>query len=142
MMLAREQRAEAISLSDPERLIAIADDLLQGMDVGVSRGPSVGLLMVRAEEPSQRLPFNFAEVTVSEAEVSVDGTRGYAMVLGLRPEMALAGAIVDAGLETSHPRSEEIELELAMTLEKARTGGRRQWAEVAPTMVRFEEMAP
>lgn len=142
MMLEREQRAEAISLADPDRLIALADELLQGMDVGVSRGPAVGLLMIRAEEPSERLAFNFAEITVSEAEVSVDGTRGYAMVLGLHPEMALAGAIVDAALETSHPRSKEIERELVLTLELAALERRRQWAEVAPTMVKFEEMAP
>jgi alpha-D-ribose 1-methylphosphonate 5-triphosphate synthase subunit PhnG len=141
-MLERERRAEAISIGDADRIVALADELLRDLDVSVSRGPSVGLLMMRVEEPSERLPFNFAEVTVAEAEVSIGGTRGYAMVMGLEPEKALAGAILDAAIETGHRRAAEIERELGRFLEGERQRREQRWAEVAPTMVKFEEMAP
>jgi alpha-D-ribose 1-methylphosphonate 5-triphosphate synthase subunit PhnG len=112
------------------------------MDVSVSRGPSVGLLMVRVEEPSERLPFNFTEVTVVEAEVSAAGHRGYAMVMGREPEKALAGAILDVAVEAGHPATAAIEDLLAGVLaaEQRRQDAAR--ARVHPTRVRFEEMAP
>jgi alpha-D-ribose 1-methylphosphonate 5-triphosphate synthase subunit PhnG len=141
-ILDRERRLEAISLADEAVLTSIADELLESTEVQISRGPTVGLLMVRVEEPSVRLPFNFAEVTVSEAEVLAGGQRGYAMVMGRAPEKALAGAIIDGALEAGHPASGAIEqvLNSALARESARLA--REWARVAPTTVKFEEMAP
>jgi alpha-D-ribose 1-methylphosphonate 5-triphosphate synthase subunit PhnG len=74
--LSRERRLEAISLAPETLLEELADRVLETLAVEVSRGPSVGLLMVRVEEPSDRLHFNFTEITVSEAEVTTAGQRG------------------------------------------------------------------
>jgi alpha-D-ribose 1-methylphosphonate 5-triphosphate synthase subunit PhnG len=142
LALSRERRLEAIGLAGREQLEDLADRVLETLDVTVSRGPTVGLLMVRVEEPSERLPFNFTEVTVSEAEVLADGHRGYAMVMGRAPEKALAGAILDAAIEAGHPLAAEIE---ALLNDACLAEERRQadaWARVSPTRVRFEEMAP
>ena len=138
----REQRLEAISLSDMETLETLADQVLQSLAVEVARGPAVGLLMVRAEEPSDRLQFNFAEVTVSEAEVTAEGQRGYAMVMGRAPEKALAGAILDVALELGHPASGDIESSLWRAIEREQRRTAAVLAAVEPTRVRFEEMAP
>ena len=138
----REQRLEAISLSDSETLESLADQVLETLAVEVARGPAVGLLMVRAEEPSDRLQFNFAEVTVSEAEVTAEGQRGYAVVMGRAPEKALAGAILDVALELGHPASPDIESSLAQALEREQRRTGAALAAVEPTRVRFEEMAP
>jgi alpha-D-ribose 1-methylphosphonate 5-triphosphate synthase subunit PhnG len=138
----RETRLEAISLADVAALEQLADEVLQTLDVEVARGPAVGLLMVRAEEPSERTQFNFTEVTVSEAEVTANGTRGYAMVMGRQPEKALAGAILDVAVELNHARRPAIEasLESFLSREAARRAG--LLARVAPTRVAFEEMHP
>ena len=138
----REERLEAISYAEREILEDLADRVLEDLPVEVSRGPSVGLLMLRGEEPSERLQFNFSEVTVSEAEVTANGRRGYAMVMGRQPEKALAGAVLDVALELGHPASDEIEaaLKAALAVEDARQ--RSAVAAVAPTRVRFEEMKP
>ena len=138
--LTREQRMEALGIADEAALVDLADRVLDSVEVEVLRGPSVGLLMVRAEEPSDRLPFNLAEVTVSEAEVSAEGDRGYAMVMGRCPEKALAGAILDVAVERGHPLSAEIEslLQHAVATEEERV--RRELQRVAPTRVRFEEI--
>ena len=140
--LSREQRLEGIALAAPEVLIDLADEVLETLDVAVTRGPVVGLLALRVEEPFERLLFNFTEVTVSEAEVSAEGRRGYAMVLGREPEKALAGAILDAALECGYADWSLIEAELRTALTNEDTRLREAWARVAPTRVAFEEMAP
>jgi alpha-D-ribose 1-methylphosphonate 5-triphosphate synthase subunit PhnG len=138
----REERLQAISLAEREILEGLADRVLETLPVEVARGPSVGLLMLRGEEPSERTQFNFAEVTVSEAEVTAGGQRGYAMVMGREPEKALAGAVLDVAMELGHASAPAIEaaLDAALQTEAARQAAlvRR----VAPTRVRFEEMAP
>ncbi len=140
--LEREKRLEAISLAEAVEVVSLADRVLETLDVSVSRGPTVGLLMVRVEEPSERLAFNFAEVTVSEAEVLAGGKRGYAMVLGRQPEKALAGAILDAAIEAGHALNDDIQKLLAASLQRDAQRQRDAWATVAPTAVQFEEMAP
>lgn len=140
--LDRERRLEAISLSDAAPLEDLADQVLHTLEVQVARGPAVGLLMVRVEEPSDRLPFNFTEVTVSEAEVVAEGIRGYAMVLGRAPDKALAGAILDVALELNHAGSTAIEDHLHAVLREEAARQRTAWARVSPTRVRFEEMSP
>jgi alpha-D-ribose 1-methylphosphonate 5-triphosphate synthase subunit PhnG len=138
----REERLHAISLSEMGVLEALADEVLETLDIEVSRGPTIGLLMVRGEEPSDRLQFNFTEVTVSEAEVTAKGERGYAIVIGREPEKALAGAILDVALELSHPTGPAIEEQLNIALQRESQRRARLVARVEPTRVRFEEMAP
>jgi alpha-D-ribose 1-methylphosphonate 5-triphosphate synthase subunit PhnG len=138
----RERRLEGIAFAEATAVVELADAVLADLPVTVTRGPTVGLLAVRVEEPFERINFNFTEVTVSEAEVSANGQRGYAMVLGRQPEKALAGAILDAALECAHPASDDIEALLrdALAAEDARLA--EEWSRVAPTRVNFEEMAP
>lgn len=140
--LDRERRLEAICLAPADLLEDLADQVLETLDVEVSRGPAVGLLMVRVEEPSERRRFNFTEVTVSEAEVSAAGERGYAMVIGREPAKALAGAILDVALETGHPSSGRIRAYLLAALADEEGRQADAWSRVEPTGVRFEEMAP
>jgi len=138
----RERRCEGIALADPAVLVGLADEVLVEMAVTVTSGPTVGLLAVRVEEPFERLTFNFTEVTVSEAEVSGGGQRGYAMVVGRRPEQALAGAILDLALECGHPAANRIEAALRDALDGEEARIAAEWARVEPTRVNFEEMAP
>jgi alpha-D-ribose 1-methylphosphonate 5-triphosphate synthase subunit PhnG len=138
----REKRLEAISLTNAQVLCGLADEVLESMDVDVSRGPTVGLLMVRVEEPSERVPFNFTEVTVSEAEVTALGQRGYAMIMGRDPEKALAGAIVDLAVEVGHSAREKIETALHVALADEERRLAAHWEDVRPTRVAFEEMSP
>ena len=136
----REARLEAIASADPAGLVALADDILESFEVEITRGPAVGLLMVRVEEPSERLPFNFTEVTVSEAEVAAGPHRGYAMVMGKSLERALAGAVVDAALEAQHQLAPRIETVLTAAEQAAERDWAERWAVVAPTRVRFEDV--
>ena len=136
----REERLQAIGCLEESTTVALADRALTSMDVEIIRGPLVGLLMLRAEEPSEKLAFNFCEVTVTEAEVEARGVRGYAIVLGRSLEKAVAGAVIDVALEIGHEMSDEITVNLreARLAEEKRWGQR--WLEVAPTVVKFEDV--
>jgi len=138
----REKRLEAISLSETAVLEDLADQVLETVEVEVARGPSIGLLMVRIEEPAERVQFNFVEVTVSEAEVTARGQRGYAMVMGREVEKALAGAILDLAIELKHPSTPAIERRLAAALDREDERRAALVARVEPSRVLFEEMRP
>lgn len=135
----REERLEAIAGASQASVVGLADRVMQTMDVEVVYGPTVGLLMARAEDSGERLVFNFVEVTVTEAEVLAGNERGYAMVMGRAPEKALAAAVLDAAVESGHPLTHEI-LSLLHRAEAAlRQEQDARWAWVAPTQLQFED---
>lgn len=136
----REERLEAMGAANGDALIALADEVLGTFDVEVTRGPTVGLLMVRVEEPVERLPFNFTEVTVSEAEVGAGRHRGYAMLMGKHPERALAAAVLDAAVEADHALSPRIVEFLAAARDAETDAWAARWSRIAPTRVRFEDV--
>lgn len=135
----REERLEAFAAANPVQLIELADRVLVDVRVEVTRGPLVGALMVRLKEPAERLVFNFTEMTVTEAEVASGETRGYAMVPGRQPEVALAGAVLDLALEMQHPSSAAITALLEAASRACEQAWLQRWADVEPTSVRFEE---
>jgi alpha-D-ribose 1-methylphosphonate 5-triphosphate synthase subunit PhnG len=134
-----EQRLEAIAAADSEDLIRWADRILQTQPITITRGPTVGLLMVRHEEPVERSTFNFTECTVTEVEVLAGGTRGYAMVIGRNPARALAGAIVDVAIELEHALTADLTSFLMSAISEQEARFLEEWNQVAPTKVRFEE---
>ncbi|MPZ99179.1 MAG: phosphonate C-P lyase system protein PhnG [Dehalococcoidia bacterium] len=136
----REERLEAMSAAPDDQLVALADEVLEGFDIELTRGPVVGLLMMRVEEPAEGLTFNFTEVTVSEAEVTAGDHRGYAMLMGRVPEKALAAAVLDAALEAGHQAAPRIEELLVSARRDETERWSQRWETVAPTRVQFEDI--
>lgn len=136
----REDRLEAMGVADKPSLVALADLVLLSLEVEVVRGPTVGSLMVRVEEPSEHLPFNFVEVTATEAEVSACNHRGYAMLMGRCPEKALAAAVLDVAMELEHPLSRQISGQLMEALAADQAEWEARWARIAPTLIKFEDV--
>ncbi len=63
------------------------------------------------------------------------------MVMGRDPESALAGAILDAAVESGHPLTPEI-IDLPRSAEaRHKDELQKTWSEVATTKVDFEVMA-
>ena len=137
----RNERFEAIAVCDEQALAELAERVLQsGARVSVLRPPAQGMVMVRARESARRSVFNLGEATVTEAEVEVDGCRGYAMTLGLRPRPALAGAIVDAAAEALPALRPEIEATLRAAQLAQQEQREARWQRVAGTRVEFDEI--
>lgn len=75
-------------------LVERAEGIAAGQPCRVVEAPAPGSVMVELESPVGS--FCFTEVVVTTARVEVDGTPGWACVLGFDEEGALAGALLDA----------------------------------------------
>ncbi len=105
------------------------------------RPPSTGTIQMQVREPICEERFIVGDALVTIAEVSVDGTLGWAMRLGSDANAAVAAAVADAhiarvGFEGAPELAELIsytQLELNRTEE-------REWAEIRETIIDFEEL--
>jgi alpha-D-ribose 1-methylphosphonate 5-triphosphate synthase subunit PhnG len=138
-MLTRDERFEAIALSESGALVAVADRILASREVSILRPPQSGAVMMRAIETAEGSVFNLGEVSVTEAEVEIEGERGYAMVLGFAPEKALAGAVLDAAAEAGIDTGtiDALLVEAVATEQRRRQA---EWQRLAQTRVQFDEI--
>jgi alpha-D-ribose 1-methylphosphonate 5-triphosphate synthase subunit PhnG len=139
--LSRERRSELLAAAAPEALITLAEACLDGAAPAVVVNPAeTGTVALQVREPVEGLRFVLAEVLVSRAEVAWDGHRGWAMRPGDDRVAALAAAVLDAEVERGGPRAGQV-LELCRAV-AARQGEEREreWAELMPTIVSFEEL--
>ncbi|HJH27968.1 MAG TPA: phosphonate C-P lyase system protein PhnG [Methanophagales archaeon] len=135
----REKRFEIIAVSEKASICELAEEILQDTEVKILK-EHTGMIMARASDSVAGAVFNLGEVLVTEAEVEIGGEKGYAMVLGMEPEKARAGAILDAAVETNHPLKNKILETLEEERKKAEERKRKLWGMVKPTKVEFEVM--
>ncbi len=137
----RDKRFELIARANSERICEIAERILADTAVEVIKKPVGGMIMMRFRDTAEKCVFNLGEVLVTEAEVRIDEELGYAIVMGRDPEAALAGAILDAAVESGHPLTPEIIDLLRSEEARCKEELQKTWAEVATTKVDFEVMA-
>lgn len=136
----REQRAALLAVAEPDELIELADACLAtGSPPTVLVAPEVGCVSVQVREPVVRDRFLLGDVLACRAEVELDGSRGWSMRLGDDRAAALAAAILDAAVEAGRAGHEVDEL-CARIRERQRAAEHAEWAELAPTIVEFEEL--
>jgi phosphonate C-P lyase system protein PhnG len=115
-------------------------DLAARHGVEILRAPRTGLEMMRFQD-ARLVPFFLGEVLVTEVEVGMGEARGYAMVLGDRPDQALARACADLFLRTGR---EALQQETSALLQdetgKAAARRRREEELIARTRVNFDLM--
>ncbi len=150
--LSRERRAELLAVAETDALVALADRCLDGaQETRVVGAPQTGTVALVVREPVAGERFVVGDVLVTEAEVDHGGIRGWAIRLGHDPLGAVAAAICDAEAQRPHqPPSRSGRAsrwlgtavdELCRSVERARRAeATREWAELAPTEVRFEEL--
>jgi alpha-D-ribose 1-methylphosphonate 5-triphosphate synthase subunit PhnG len=116
--------------------------LLVSMDIEIARPPRAGLVMMKVTD-SLATDFYVGEVLVTEAEVTLNGQRGYGMIIGEEPRKALARAATDALLRGGQP--EVLCREVCKCLEHAQQRQREKNAAeaalIASTRVSFDLMA-
>ena len=100
--------------------------------------PTVGMLMARAIDGAKGDLFNLAEILVTEARVTVNGHDGWAMVMGRRPDHALAVALIDACAEASPAVRTMVDRTIRHAASSRSASDARSWQELAPTRVDFE----
>lgn len=140
----REERAALLALATHEELVELAERCLaEGPAPTVLVAAETGCVATQVREPIGHERFLLGDVLACRAEVELAGVRGWAMRLGGDPAdraAVLAAAVCDAEAEAGRPQAG------AVTALCRQVGGRvtaaeaAEWAELAPTVVAFEEL--
>ena len=140
--MSRENRAALLARATPEELERLAEETLARTgDPVVLSGPDVGMVMMQVREPVAEERFYLGEVLVTQTEVELGGHRGWCMRLGDDRQAALAAAILDAAAEAPDEAGRtSVEALCQQVAEREAAADQAEWAEVAPTEVRFEEL--
>jgi len=152
--LTREERWALLAAAGAQELIGLADSCLGaagGFQVVVP--PQVGCVSAQVREPILKQRFLLGDVLACSAEVELDGQRGWALRFGDDRAAVLAMAIVDAAAaawsadgDEDGPSADgdgvagEIGRLCAEVAERLRREEAAEWAELAPTVVEFEEL--
>lgn len=137
--LTREQRWALLAAAESAELIGLADRCLAaGGEITVTAPPRTGCVTAQVRDPVLRQRFYLGDVLACSAEVELDGVRGWAMRTGDDRAAVLAMAVCDAAGETG--QAAEIEQLCARVAAREASRDAAEWAELAPTIVEFEEL--
>ena len=120
------------------------ETLLEGFaeqQIDILKPPAAGIVMISGRDCFD-VDFYLGEVLVTTAEVSVNGARGHATVMGDEPAKALLAAVVEAVLESRQFKSLSHILPVVEALQQKLAAKHRQEARLtAATKVNFRSMA-
>ena len=140
-VVAREERLALLALAPADELVDAADACLAAASsFAVVAAPAVGCVPAQVRDPVLRQRFFLGDVLACTAEVEFDGVRGWAMRLGDDRAAALAMAILDAAAACSPGLAREVDALCARAAGRAREADAAEWAELSPTIVKFEEL--
>ena len=140
---ARDDRCSLLARADASSLLELADrclDAAAAADLELLHAPEIGMIMLTVREPVEATRFHLGEVLVTRCEVLHRGERGWAMRMGDDEAAALAAAILDAERAAEGPLAGAVDRLCAETAAAAHAAAAAEWADVAPTIVDFEEM--
>ena len=138
--MTKEKIFHLLMQGDPETIATGADSLRKKVTHEVIKTPRQELVMFQVEESVEKIDFNVGEILVTSAEVRVEDTMGYAMIMGTNENKALDCALLMAVFEAEHPEKLEVE-ELAGVLEQIMLKDLREKREIiSSTRVNFEVM--
>lgn len=137
----REQRCALLAEAERDELVDLADECLaDNVAVRVLTGPLVGVVVAQVREPVLAERFLLGDVLACRAEVELAGQRGWSMRLGDDRAATLAAAVLDAEVEAVRPGADQV-ADLCHTVARRRAEREAaEWAEIAPTIVEFEEL--
>lgn len=140
--LTRARRCELLALAEADELRTLADACLaDGVEVRVLVAPEVGVVSAQVREPVAQERFLLGDVLACRAEVELAGNRGWAMRLGDDRAAVLAAAVLDAEVEAGRARAVEVDRLCRAVAARKAEREEREWTELAPTIVEFEELA-
>jgi alpha-D-ribose 1-methylphosphonate 5-triphosphate synthase subunit PhnG len=137
----RARRCSLLAEAEPDELRVLADACLGGgAQVRVLVAPEVGCVSTQVREPVAGERFLLGDVLACRAEVELAGQRGWAMRLGDDRAAVLAAAVLDAEATAARPLAADIEDLCRAVARRLVDRDEREWAELAPTIVEFEEL--
>lgn len=141
MEFSREECAALLAVAGREELVGLADACLaDGPAPRVLRAPEVGCVATQVTEPIVGERFLLGDVLAVRAEVEFGGARGWAMRLGDDRAAVLAAAICDAEVQAARPRAADVLALCGRVAAREAAAAAAEWAQLAPTVVEFEEL--
>jgi alpha-D-ribose 1-methylphosphonate 5-triphosphate synthase subunit PhnG len=138
--MSKEKVFELIMQGEPSEMDPLVSRLRESIPHEVIKAPTTELVMFRAEESVEKLDFNVGEILVTSAEVRVNDTIGYSMVMDIQEQRALDCALLMAVYEARLPEAKDIE-DLAEIIHQKQNALLREEREiVSSTRVNFEVM--
>lgn len=139
--LERGRRCELLAAADTGELLAVAEACIEATAPPLALvGPEVGTVAMTVREPVETTRFQLGDVLVTRSEVEHRGVRGWAVRMGDDRPGALAAAICDAEAAAAGPQTSTIDELCRRTQERLVRQRDEEWAQLAPTIVDFEEM--
>jgi len=142
--MSREEICSLLSVCDSSSLISVMNSLLQEghIDtVDLVRPAVTGTVQLQVREPICEERFIVGDALVSLAEVSIDGTLGWAMRLDADEKATVAAAIADAYIARVGLEKEE---RLAELLQRTKfdldAADAQEWSQISNTVIEFEEL--
>lgn len=140
-MITIERRCELLAAADRQQLLETADACLDGQPApGILLAPEVGSVVLTVREPVESTRFHLGDVLVTRAEVEHRGERGWSMMMGADEPGALAAAICAAEAQAGGPIASQIDDLCHATMRSLDRQRAREWEELAPTIVSFQEL--
>lgn len=139
--MCREERCALLARAEPGELLGLADACLaDGAPLEVLVAPEAGCVTAQVREPVAADRFLLGDVLACRAEVELAGYRGWAMRLGDDRAAVLAAAVLDAEAEAGRPNAAEVDALCERVARRRKEADLAEWAELAPTVVEFEEL--
>jgi len=140
--LGRAERCGLLALAEADELRVLADACLaDDVDVRVLVTPEVGFVSAQVREPVAAERFLLGDVLACRAEVELAGQRGWAMRLGDDRAAVLAAAVLDAEVQAGRPHAADVDALCHAVAMRRAAREDREWADLAPTIVAFEELS-
>ncbi|MFZ7134217.1 MAG: phosphonate C-P lyase system protein PhnG [Eubacteriales bacterium] len=129
-----------MSKTDTSVLKEISDGISVDHSVSVIKEPSKTLTMIKVREPVKESLFYIGEVIVSEAVVSLGGTKGMAVTMGDDFTKVLSMALIDAVFNKNLPEVSDIIKKLESLEKEQQEIMEKENAIYLKTMVNFKSM--
>lgn len=136
-----EERAELLAAAEHRVLLEVAERLIgkHGLPEIIAP-PTVGLIALEVREPVERIRFRLGDVVVTRAEVEIRGGAGWGIRAGDDRAGSLAAAVCAAVGDHGLEGHEEVDRLCQATADRIVADDLAEWAELAETIVEFEEL--
>lgn len=125
---------------DLDRIKDFVQNLESKYKIEITRNPSIGLTMVRANDSVEKQEFYLGEVLTTETEVSIHRKVGIGICIGDAPTRSYCLAVVDAILQLEDEHYNEVHSFLIKEAEHIKNKEKEEHYEIQKTKVNFKLM--
>lgn len=125
---------------DLNRIKNFVESIESKYEVEITKKPSIGLTMVRANDSVEHQEFYLGEVLVTETEVSVNNKVGSGICIGDEPIRSYCQAVIDAVLQLNDENYNEVTSFLNQEAELISNKEKEENYEIQKTKVNFKLM--